>query len=104
MSEQVTLTINGKEVSGDRETIGRMLLNTGDIYISEREGPILVQNMTNYHIKNALRKVYIKWIEFVFINSNMSELVPNLRKGPTGYDQFAVLFTELVKRNDTFKW
>ena len=64
MNDTITVTINGKTVTGDRKTIGNLLLNTGDIYISSKNGPMQTRDMSNFHLKNAILAVYRDWLPF----------------------------------------
>jgi hypothetical protein len=98
MSDLVTVEINGRKVTGDRVTIGKLLLDAGDIYVSEKNGPMRVSDMSSFHLKNAIRKIYIDWINVIFENVNMSTLFENLQNGPATHGQFNVLFKELAKR------
>lgn len=104
MADIVTVTINGREVTGDRKTIANMLLNPNDVYVSSTDGPVDVTKMSKFHIKNALRSIYREWLDYVFDNANMNSLLTNLRKGPVGYGQFDVLMKELIRRNNNLTW
>lgn len=104
MDTMVTVELNGKRITADRKTIGALLLGDVEMYISDSKGPIKVSEMSNYHIKNAMRKIYIAWINDVFDNSKMTDLLSNLRHGPQNFQQFDVLLREMSRRVTNRTW
>lgn len=93
------IKINGHDIEGGASEIAKLLelVNDGDVYISESKGPTLVADMNISWVRNALLKIYTKWLAVVRSADN-DEFLELLKKGPVGYDQFDVLLKGLIEK------
>jgi hypothetical protein len=71
----------------------------GPLYYSESKGRFMrIKNMNAVHIRNALRKAYISWVQKIEADSPRQWLI-KFKDGPV-YDQTIInLMTELSRKH-----
>lgn len=95
---------NGVTLEGPVEHVQKLLSDAGVFvpdgvhYNSKTLGKIRIADMTTRHLKNAVRKSYVKWAESLDTNLSVKEFTKLLQSGPTTDVTLIALVFELRKR------
>ena len=96
------LLSDGTKVEGSPDKVARVLsgfnisLDANNFYLSSTKGLVRIKDMATNHIKNAIVKKYIAWLESLK-TASAKEFYQAVMDGPS---ELAGLVAELSKRND----